>query len=85
MDSDEGPKSFHVGKTEAEVSLKEVTCSPFLLLPTSFFLFSPPQFFLFQVPAIIVSDTGDGQTAGQWKSVKVENADSSFFDNFCTF
>ena len=26
-----------------------------------------------------MSDTGDGQTAGQWKSVKVENADSSLF------
>ena len=32
----------------------------------------------FQVPAIIVSDTGDGQTGGgQWKSIKVQNADSS--------
>ena len=37
----------------------------------------------FQVPAIIVSDTGDGQTGGgQWKSVKVQNADSSLFSSF---
>ena len=37
----------------------------------------------FQVPAIIVSDTGDEQTGGgQWKSVKVQNADSSFFSSF---
>ena len=49
------------------------------------FLSSPLLIFLifFQVPAIIVSDTGDGQTGGgQWKSVKVQNADSSFFSSF---
>ena len=49
------------------------------------FLSSPLLIFLifFQVPAIIVSDTGDGQTGGgQWKSVKVQNADSSFSSLF---
>ena len=51
-----------------------------LFLSSSLFLFL---LIFFQVPAIIVSDTGDGQTGGgQWKSVKVQNDDSSFFSSF---
>ena len=73
---------FMLEKPRLKFLWKNSPAHPFLFF-LFFFQSSTSSFTLlpifFQVPAIIVSDIGDGQTVGQWKSVKVENATFVFF------